>query len=167
MRPIADIRLPAGTVCRGMRQARAVFAQHSTWCYSSPLAGLVVDAHLTRWFDRWARKEGITHQSLCRAVREILGGLYDADLGGGLLKKRVPRAGGGKSGGYRTLVATNRDSRWIFVYGFSRNERSNIDREEQLALKRLASHFLQMSDPDFTTAIERGEITKVNCHAES
>jgi hypothetical protein len=51
-------------------------------------------------------------------------GLFEADLGGDLLKKRIARPGQGKSGGYRTLVATNRDSRWIFVYGFAKNARS-------------------------------------------
>jgi hypothetical protein len=35
-------------------------------------------------------------------------GLIDADLGGGVLKKRVGLAGRGKRGGVRTLVATNR-----------------------------------------------------------
>ncbi|WP_425330086.1 type II toxin-antitoxin system RelE/ParE family toxin [Synechococcus elongatus] len=37
--------------------------------------------------------------------------MYEADLGGGLFKKRVARAGGGKSGGYRTLIATNQGDR--------------------------------------------------------
>jgi len=32
-------------------------------------------------------------------------GLIDADLGGLLYKKRVARPGGGKSGGYRTLLS--------------------------------------------------------------
>jgi hypothetical protein len=31
-------------------------------------------------------------------------GLFDADLGGGLFKKRIARQGQGKSGGFRTLV---------------------------------------------------------------
>jgi len=65
----------------------------------------------TRWFDRWARRQGLTTQTLCAAVREMAAGLYYADLGGGLLKKRVARPGQGKSGGFRTLVATNRGNR--------------------------------------------------------
>jgi hypothetical protein len=60
----------------------------------------------TRWFDRWARKQGLTTPNLCAAVREMTAGLYDADLGGGLLKKRIARPGQGKRGGFRTLVAT-------------------------------------------------------------
>ena len=61
----------------------------------------------TRWFDRWARKQGLNNLSLCLAVREMMEGLYEVDLGGGLVKKRIARTGQGKSGGFRTLVATN------------------------------------------------------------
>jgi hypothetical protein len=47
----------------------------------------------TKWFDRWAQKEGLTDLSLCMAAREIGSGLVDADLGSGLYKKRVARLG--------------------------------------------------------------------------
>ena len=47
----------------------------------------------TQWFDRWARKQGVGSLALCAAVREMTDGLYEADLGGGLLKKRIARAG--------------------------------------------------------------------------
>lgn len=82
----------------------------------------------TRWFNRWSRKQRLNNASLCNAVREITEGLYEADLGGGLLKKRVARAGQGKRGSFRTLIATNMGDLWFFVYGFAKNERSN--REE-------------------------------------
>lgn len=55
-----------------------------------------MDLYKTRWFDRWARKHGIRSQSLCEAVREMTTGLYEADLGGGLLKKRIARPGQAK-----------------------------------------------------------------------
>ena len=50
-----------------------------------------------RWFDRWARKEGLTTASLCTAVQEMAAGLFEADLGGGLVKKRIARAGQGRA----------------------------------------------------------------------
>lgn len=40
----------------------------------------------TRWFDRWARKQNLSARALCEAVREMAAGLYETDLGGGLLK---------------------------------------------------------------------------------
>ncbi len=96
----------------------------------------------TRWFDRWARKQGLDNASLIAAVHEMAAGLYEADLGGGLVKQRIARSRQGKRGGFRTLIATNKGNRWIFVYGFPKNERSNIDQNEEEALKKLASHLL-------------------------
>jgi hypothetical protein len=45
-------------------------------------------------------------------------GLYDADLGGGLFKKRIARPGQGKRSGFRTLVATNRGDQWFLFLDF-------------------------------------------------
>lgn len=121
----------------------------------------------TRWFDRWARKQGLTTPSLCAAVREMTTGLYEADLGGGLLKKRIARPGQGKSGGFRTLVATNKGNRWVFVYGFPKNERSNIDKDEEEALKKLAEHLLSLTVQALDEAQRADELMEVDCHAEN
>ena len=121
--------------------------------------------YMTRWFEQWARKEGLGTLSLCKAVSEMQAGLYEADLGGGLLKKRIARPGQGKSGGYRTLLATNKGSRWFFVFGFPKNVRSNIDKDEEKSLKKLASHLLSLSPPALTIAERAGELMEVNCDA--
>lgn len=120
----------------------------------------------TKWFDRWARKEGLTASSLCAAVHEMMLGLVDADLGGGLVKKRMGRPGQGKRGGYRTLVATNMGNRWVFVFGFPKNERGNIDRDETEALKRLAEHLLSLTTQALATAQNAGELIEVKCDAK-
>jgi hypothetical protein len=92
-------------------------------------------------------------------------GQYEAHLGGNLLKKRIARSGHGKSGGFRTIVATSYDGRWFFVYGFAKNERSNIDDEEEAALKKLAITLLTMAPAALAKAERAGEVTKVNCDA--
>ena len=120
----------------------------------------------TRWFERWARKQGLSEPSLCTAVDEMAKGLYDADLGGNLFKKRIARPGQGKSGGFRTLVATNRTSRWIFLFGFQKSERSNIDRDVEEALKKLATQLLGLTMQALNTAIQAGELIEVNCNAK-
>lgn len=56
------------------------------------------------WFDRFARKQGITDEALLEAITRVKRGLIDADLGGGVIKQRVARAGQGKSGGFRTII---------------------------------------------------------------
>jgi len=67
----------------------------------------------TRYFARWMRKTELSDEALYSAVIEMTHGLIDADLGGGILKKRVGLSGRGKRGGARTLVATNKGNRWI------------------------------------------------------
>jgi len=120
----------------------------------------------TRWFDRWARKQGLTTPTLCAAVCEMTAGLYDADLGGGLFKKRIGRPGQGKSGGFRTLVATNKGNRWVFVFGFPKNERSNVDKDETEALKKLAAHLLSLTPQAIGKAQRAGELLEVDCDAQ-
>ena len=116
-----------------------------------------------KWFHRWAKSEGLPEKALCEAAQQMAAGLFEADLGGGLLKKRVARAGQGKSGGFRTLVATNRGDRWMFVFGFSKNARSNIDKDEQEALKKLAGHLMGLSSVEMQSAVQAGGLIEVNC----
>jgi hypothetical protein len=121
----------------------------------------------TRWFERWAHKQGLDDLSLCNAaVREMIAGLHEADLGGGLLKKRIARPGKGKSSGFRTLIATNRGDRWIFVYGFPKNERSNIDKNEAEALKKLATELLSLTSEALETAKDDNELMEIDCDAK-
>jgi hypothetical protein len=126
-----------------------------------------MEVYKTRWFDRWARKQGLEDLRLCAAVREMVAGLYDADLGGGLVKKRIARPGKGKSGGFRTLIATNKGDRWIFVYGFPKNERSNIEKDEEGALKELAEELLSLTPEEIEIVKDEGKLFEVNCHEET
>jgi hypothetical protein len=71
-------------------------------------------------------------------------GLIDANLCGGLIKKRVALPGHGKIGSPRTVVATNSANRWFFVFGFEQNDRDNINAKELSALKALASDLLRL-----------------------
>ena len=103
---------------------------------------------------------------LVHAVREMSAGLYDANLGGGLFKKRIARVGQGKSGGFRTLVATNKTTRWVFVFGFSKNERGNIDKDEKDALKKLAAYMLSLPEEAVGRARQAGELMEVDCDAK-
>ena len=120
----------------------------------------------TRWFNRWTRKQGLNNLSLCLAVREMMEGLYEVDLGGGLVKKRIARTGQGKSGGFRTLVATNRGDRWIFVFGFAKGDLGNINKQEEESLKKLSNHLLALSVEDLAMAQRNDELIEVICNEE-
>lgn len=117
----------------------------------------------TRYFQRWMRKTELTDDALCTAACEMTKGLIDADLGGGVVKKRVGLAGRGKRGGARILVATNRDSRWFFVFGFEKSERSNISAEEKEALQTLARDLLLRTDQELDAEVIDGALQEI-CH---
>lgn len=117
----------------------------------------------TRHFSRWLRKTGITETALCRAVSEMAQGLIDADLGGCVVKKRVGFAGRGKRGGARTLVATNRGSRWFFLHGFEKTERANIADDELEALKDIAEQLLARTGRQLDDAVQDGSLLEI-CH---
>jgi hypothetical protein len=108
----------------------------------------------TRHFSRWMRKTALTDNSLCVAVLEMVQGLIDADLGGGVLKKRVGLAGRGKRGGTRTLVATNKGNRWFFLLGFEKNDRANISDAEKEALQSIAQDLLGRMGKDLETQVD-------------
>ena len=57
-------------------------------------------------------------------------------------------------------------SRWVFVFGFPKNERSNVDKDEEEALKKLAAHLLLLTKQEIEMAQRVGELIEVDCHAE-
>lgn len=117
-------------------------------------------------FARIARKSGIDDKALRDAVDEVERGLIDADLGGGVIKKRVARHGGGKRGGHRTLILYRRGSRAVFAYGFAKNERENISDAELEALKDQAAIYLGFDDGEIKKAIEAGGLAEVTDDGE-
>jgi hypothetical protein len=112
-------------------------------------------------FSKWAAKEGLVDVVLLAAVDEMERGLIDADMGGHVVKKRVALAGGGKSGGVRTLLAYKAGNKAFFVYGFAKNARANISADELKALKYLAKELLKYSDKALTDAIKHGALIEV------
>ena len=112
-------------------------------------------------FARFQRKERIADVALCGAIEMIEAGLVDADLGGGLVKQRLARRGRGKSGGYRTIIAIKRGDRAVFLLGFAKNERSNIDAAELEELRILARGFLGLTAQQITTLTEDNELMEV------
>ena len=120
-------------------------------------------AFKNRWFHRWARKENLPDALLLRAAKEILDGKVEADLGGGLFKKRLARSGGGKRGGYRTIVGYKKPNseRIIFLYAFAKNRKANMTAEEEAALSIAAESFILASDAQVAALLEEGAILEV------
>ena len=51
-------------------------------------------------------------------------------IGGGVIKQRIARKRGGRSGGFRTIVLFRRGALSFFVYGFAKGDRENLRRDE-------------------------------------
>jgi hypothetical protein len=78
-----------------------------------------------------------------------------------VVKKRIGLPGLGKRGGARTIVATKMADRWFFLYGFGKNERANIDKDELKVLQEVAKELLELNDRQLAVALSRGEMMEV------
>ncbi|OYV32781.1 MAG: addiction module toxin RelE [Rhodospirillales bacterium 20-64-7] len=112
-------------------------------------------------FVRFARKAGIKDAALREAIERAEKGLIDADLGGGVIKQRIARAGSGKSGGFRTIILFRTETRAFFVHGFAKNEQDNIREDELAAFRMLAEVMLAYDDEALTEAMANGTLTEV------
>jgi len=112
-------------------------------------------------FNRWMKKIALKDKALVQAVHEMKQGLIDADLGQGLLKKRVPLPGRGKRGAARTLLASNKKGRWIFLFGFQKNDRENITVQEKEALQALSSDLLGFTEVEIRAAVVKQNLMEV------
>lgn len=115
---------------------------------------------------KFARRERITDASLREAIERAERGLIDADLGGGLIKQRVARQGQGRSGGYRMIVAYRTQSRAVFLYGFAKNERENIEPDELLTFRNIAADLLAADSARIAEAIENGALQEIELDEE-
>ncbi len=117
-------------------------------------------------FARFSRRERISDARLCIAIQNAERGLIDADYGGGVIKQRIARPNEGKSGGYRSIILFRRGGRSFFVYGFAKNDRTNIDDSDERDFKELAGNLLTASDEDIKKLLEHGDFMEVIQHEQ-
>jgi len=114
-------------------------------------------------FSRWARKL-VTDEALCIAAREIEQGIFEADLGGGVCKKRVAIAGMGKSGSTRTLVAKKHERAIFFLVGREKSAPGSDFSEKVIdAAKLLAKSLESTSAGKLAEMLAAGTIEEI-CH---
>jgi hypothetical protein len=124
--------------------------------------GAFVRIFKSRWFQRFARKEGIEDAALREAVARAEAGQIDADLGGEVIKQRIARPGEGKSKGYRTIILFRRGAKAFFVYGFSKSKRANINDDEEQQFKDAAKIVLPLTDQQLVVRLKRGDFVEAN-----
>lgn len=118
----------------------------------------------TKTFDRWVKKL-IPDHLLCAAAQEIIQGNFDADLGGGVCKKRIALSGQGKSGSTRTLVAKKHKLAVFFLVGREKSDPgSDFSSAEEAAAKIVAKGF-QAADQVQLEKLKQDGILKEICNA--
>jgi len=115
----------------------------------------------SRWFQRFARKEGIADTILRDAVDRAQKGQIDAELGGEVIKQRITRPGQGRSKGYRAIIFFRRGAKAFVVYGFSKSRRANINGDEVEQFKRAAKHVLALTEKQLAELVKNGDFVEV------
>jgi len=115
----------------------------------------------TKPFARFARKAGISDTDLWETACAVSAGAIDADLGGGVIKQRIARAGQGKSGGFRSIILFRRRQREVFVYGFDKKDRANIDAKELEGFRELADVILSYSEDTLERLVKGGALGRI------
>ncbi|TYT74959.1 type II toxin-antitoxin system RelE/ParE family toxin [Desulfobotulus mexicanus] len=116
---------------------------------------------MIKHFSKWASKQNLPKIELFKALVEITEGNFDATLGSNLYKKRIRFSGQGKTGSGRTIICYKKEDRAIFIYGFSKNEKSNLSKKEFYAFKELSKILLNLSLKELKTAIDNGDLIEV------
>jgi hypothetical protein len=110
---------------------------------------------------RFVRRERISREALLDAIARAERGLIDAELGGGLIKQRVARAGKGRSGGYRMIIAYRQAGRSFFLYGFAKSKRENIEEAQVKVIRELGAALLGAKDGQIARMIEIAELEEI------
>ena len=120
----------------------------------------------TRTFAKFARQNGVRDASLVAAIENAMRGLVDADLGGHIVKQRVARPGQGKRGGFRMLIGLLPDLA-IFLFGFAKNERENIDDDQLKDLREIAASWFAADEKTIAQALKDGSLLEVQNGSKS
>jgi hypothetical protein len=111
-------------------------------------------------------KREIGDAVLVEAIARAEKGQVDADLGGGVIKQRIARPGQGKSGGYRTIILFRRGDRAVFMYGFAKSDRANIDRDEEKQFKDATRHIFRLTAKQIAELVKEGDFVEVKGHEQ-
>ncbi len=107
----------------------------------------------TKWFKKWSKKVKLTNDDLLGAISDLEDGLSTTDLGNHLFKVRVKRENSGKSSGFRTIIVYQENKKAIFLYGFGKNEKEDIEKPELQYFKKLGSDLLALNSEQLEESI--------------
>jgi hypothetical protein len=130
-------------------------------CVTLSTRELAMRLFMLRTFERFASKERITNDVLKSVVALLRNGDVSADLGGFVYKQRVPRPGGGKSGGYRVLLFYREDDRVFFAHGFAKSDKANTNQRELATLKQHARLYMSLTDAQLDILLQQRQLFEI------
>jgi len=98
---------------------------------------------------------------LLKSVQEIQQGLYEAFLGDDLFKKRIASKGRGKSSSVRTILTFRSHKTTFFLYGYEKNERENVSKNEVNALKIIGKSMQNFTKIEIEERLDNGSLIEV------
>ena len=115
----------------------------------------------TKWFNKWANRNSVTDKDLLKTIKNVSNNLGTVNLGLGLYKVRTPKIGKGKSGGFRTILVYKESNIAIFVYGFSKNDKDNLEKKELKYFKKLAKDLLKIKRQKYLELEKLGNFIRI------
>ncbi len=116
---------------------------------------------MTKHFSKWLSKQKVSKRELHKSLDELEKGNFEANLGGCLYKKRIRFKDRGKRGSGRTIICYKKGNRAIFIYGFAKNEKSNLSKKELVAFKELAKILVNLSEEDLEIGIKNRDFIEL------
>ena len=97
------------------------------------------------------KKIQLDDTELLKAANEVIAENYESNLGGGVIKKRIPLLGKGKSGGVRTIIFFKVGKHLFFADGWKKSSLSSkgtkeIESDEIDTYKDIAKDLLGLDD---------------------
>jgi hypothetical protein len=109
-----------------------------------------MQAYLTRSFRSDAKRDGLSDEDCQEAIRKAERGLIDADLGGGLIKQRIPGGNQGAARGSRAVIFYKRGKVAVFLHIFSKSGKTNLTKAELAEYLKLAQSLNKLTETKLT-----------------
>ncbi|WP_368872328.1 type II toxin-antitoxin system RelE/ParE family toxin [Proteus terrae] len=126
----------------------------------------VMVIYKTKMFKNSFKKMPINDAALIDIANEVYAGHFEADLGGGIIKKRICIHGKGKSSGIRTIIFYKQGSNLFFADGWKKSHLSakkskEITDDELESYKDLAKDLFSATKNKIDKMVALGLLTEV------
>ncbi len=108
----------------------------------------------TAWFSKAAKRALIQDDELRSAISQVMAGQAD-DLGSGVFKKRLNK------NRQRAIILAKGGRHWVYQYMFAKQDRDNIDADELVAFRKLATCYAALDKRQLAQLIHDGDLTEI------